>query len=147
MTVLQIDGDPTTWALGDGVPADAIQQALTDQAGAIVVPVLAPLAGQLVLSTQAATVAILRPPIGWIPGGAIEARGVLYVPSPAGPTAANPGYTLQESVDYAALEAGLAAAMTDGTTIAVQVTQGIYGGPLLLNGSTLPFAIICRTGG
>jgi hypothetical protein len=41
-TLLQIDGDPTFWVLGDGAPADAIQQGLNG------------------------------PPVGGIPGGVIR---------------------------------------------------------------------------
>jgi hypothetical protein len=144
MTVLRIEGDPATWVLGANSPAEVLQQDLISQSGPVTVEVVSPLVGRLVLSTQSvAHVALLTPGAGWIPGGAIQPRALLYVPSPAGPTLDSPGYTLPASLDLAALEIDILAAMTDGTTIAVEVSDGIFSGPLLLNGAVLPFAVIC----
>ena len=125
MSILQIEGEPARWALGANSPADVIQQALISQDGPITVNVEAPLKGRLILSTQSVTsVAVLTPPVGWIPGGAILSRAALYVPSPAGPTDTSHGYTLQASADLVALESDIVTAMADGTTIATAPNQG-----------------------
>jgi|SRR5579862_7583941 len=157
-TLLQIHGDPTFWVLGDGAPADAIQQGLNGQGHPIVVPVDGPLKGRLVLSAKAsASVAVLTPPVGgipggvilprgWIPGGWMTTGGQLYVPSAAGPTSASPGYTLPASLDLARLEDEIITAMTHGTTIAIEVAAGIYSGSLHLNGGMLSFAVISPPG-
>jgi hypothetical protein len=143
-SVLQIEGDPASWALGPDSPADVIQQALISQADPITVNVTAPLKGRLILSTRSVTsVAILAAPIGWIPGGAIELRATLYVPSPTGPTTESHGYALQASADLASLESDIVTALTDGTTIAIPVIDSTFTGPLLLNGETLPFVVLC----
>jgi hypothetical protein len=144
-SILQIEGDPARWVLGANSPADVVQQALTSQDGPVTVNVDAPLKGRLILSTQsAASVAVLTPTVGWIPGGAIESRAAVYVPTPTGPASPDPGYTLQASADLAALENDIVAAMTDGTTIAIPVTDGIFSGPLMLNASALPFVVLCQ---
>jgi hypothetical protein len=144
-SILRIQGDPATWALGADSPVDVIHQALISRSGPVGVNVIAPLKGRMILSTRlVASVALLTPSVGWIPGGAILPRAALYVPSPAGPTETNDGYTLAASVNLATLESEIVAAMTHGTTIAVPVTDGNFAGPLVLNGSTLSFAVVCQ---
>jgi hypothetical protein len=143
-SVLQIEGDPASWALDANSPADVIQQALISRGGPITVNVAAPLKGRLILSTRSVTsVAVLTAPAGWIPGGAIQLRATLYVPSPTGPTTASHGYTLQPSADLASLESDIVTALTDGTTIAIPVADGEFAGSLLLNGGTIPFVVLC----
>jgi len=153
MIVLRVEGDPATWILGASSPASVLQRDLINQDGPVTVDVDAPLKGRLVLSTRSlAHVAVLTPPAGWtsggfipagwIPGGGIQPRGLLYVPSTTGPVPDNPGYTLPPFFDVAALESDIVTAMTDGTTIAVEVTEGIFSGSLLLNGAALPFVVI-----
>ena len=147
-SVLQIEGDPATWALGANSPIDVIQQALTGQADPITVNVIAPLKGRLILSTRSVTsVAVLTAPVGWIPGGAIEVRATLYVPSPTGPTAERHGYTLQPSADLTSLESDIVTAMADSATIAIPVADSTFTGSLLLNGGTLPFVVLCPSAG
>ncbi len=147
MSLIRIEGDPATWALGAGAPAQEILQALIGQSAPVTVDVEAPLKGRLVLSTRSvASVTLLAAPVGWIPGGMIQPRALLYVPSPGGPAAESHGYTLAPSLDLAALESDLVTAMTDGTTIAVEVTDGIFSGTLVLNGGMLSFAVICPPG-
>jgi hypothetical protein len=164
---LRIAGDPNLWVLGADAQADAIQQDLINQDNPVTLDVDWPLKGRLVLSPLAVTsVAVLTPPVGWIPGGdvaspsgwipgghmpppggppsnAIQNSALLYVPSLTGPVPDDLGYTLPESTDLTELENEIVAAMTDGTTIAIEVTLGAWGGPLLLNGAALPFAVIC----
>jgi hypothetical protein len=164
---LRIAGDPDVWTLGADAKIDVIQQDLINQDSPVTLNVDWPLKGRLVLSPLAVTsVAILTPPGGWIPGGdvnspsgwipgggmpppdrrptnAIQDSALLYVPSPTGPAPDDGGYTLPESTDPTELENEIVTAMTDGTTISVEVTWGAWGGPLLLNGAALPFAVIC----
>lgn len=143
-SVLRIQGDPTGWAVDANSPAHVIQQALVSQHGPVTVNVEAPLKGRLILSTRSvASVAVLMPPAGWLPGGAIQPRATLYVPSPAGPTTQNHGYTLQASADLATLERDIVAAMTDGAAIEVPVADQASMGSLVLNGRTLPFVVLC----
>jgi hypothetical protein len=143
-SVLRIQGDPASWAVGANSPADMIRQALISQGGPITVNVEAPLKGRLILSTRSvASVALLMPPTGWLPGGAIQPRATLYVPSPVGPSTDRHGYTLQASADLAALESGIVTAMTDGTTIEIPVADQASMGSLLLNGGTVPFVVLC----
>jgi hypothetical protein len=144
---LRITGDPDQWVLGNETPADTIQQDLINHHSPVTLDVIAPLKGRLVLSAQAApSVAVLRPPVGWIPGGAILDSALLYVPLLTGPVPDDRGYTLPEATNLTALENEIVTAMTHGTTIAVQVSWGAWGGSLLLNGATLPFAVICPPG-
>lgn len=141
---LRIAGDPVLWALGADAQIDAIQQDLINQDSPVALDVDAPFKGRLVLSPLAFTAAaVLRPPVGWIPGGAIQDSALLYVPSPAGPVSDDHGYTLSESTNLTELENEIVTAMTDGTTISIEVAWGAWGGSLLLNGAALPFAVIC----
>jgi hypothetical protein len=143
-SVLRIQGDPTGWAVDANSPADIIRQALISQGGPVTVNVEAPLKGRLILSTRSvAGVAVLMPPAGWLPGGAIQPRATLYVPSPAGPTTQDHGYTLQASADLAALESAIITAMTDGTAIEIPVADQASLGSLVLNGRALPFVVLC----
>ena len=69
MSIIRIASDPTSWALGDGVPIQAIKQELMTATGPIALDVIGPLKGRLLLSTRSASsVAVLTPPTGWIPG-------------------------------------------------------------------------------
>lgn len=143
-SVLRIQGDPTGWAVDANSPAQMIKQALISQHGPVAVNVEAPLKGRLILSTRsAASVAVLVPPAGWLPGGAIQPRATLYVPSPAGPTTQNHGYTLQASANLATLERDIVTAMTDGAAIEVPVADQASMGTLVLNGRTLAFVVLC----
>jgi hypothetical protein len=140
---LRIAGEPELWALGADAQIDAIQQDLINHDGPVTLDVDAPLKGRLVLSPLWSAVALLRPPVGWIPGGAILDSPLLYVPSSTGPLPDDRGYTLSESTDLTALENDIATAMIDGTTITIEVTWGAWGGPLLLACGILPFVVIC----
>jgi len=137
-TILQIDGDPTKWILND--PMDAGQ--LTGLGEPLAIQVTRPLEGTLLLCPSAvAGVALLDPgPVGWMPGIVLTLRPVLYLPSPAGPTDTNHGYALPASADPAQLEGDITAAMSRGTTLSVDLAGGV----VVLNGATLPFAVLCR---
>jgi hypothetical protein len=144
LSILQIGGDPARWAI-DVAMADVVTEALISRHGPIAVDVTAPLIGRLVLSPRSvSSVAVLTlRDAGYIPGGAEWPSALLYVPSPAGPTKDSHGYTLPGPADLAALEQEIVAAMTRHTTIQIPVTDQSWTGPLLLNGSTLPFAVLC----
>ena len=147
MSIIRIASDPTSWALDDDVPIQTIKQDLMTCTDPLALDVIAPLKGRLLLSTRSASsAAVLTPPTGWIPGGLIEPYPLLYLPTAAGPIAASHGYALSRSLDLAALESDILSAMTQGTTTAVGVIDGIFGGSLVLNGSTLPFAVLCPSG-
>jgi hypothetical protein len=134
--IVRIDGDPTTWTLQDPIDAGL----LTGLGEPLAVQVTHPLRGTLLLSVGAAAgVALLDLPVNWIPGHIQLPEPALYLPSPAGPTDSDHGYTLPAAADLAKLQSDITAAMTDGTILPV----ALAGGVLVLNGATLPFAVLC----
>ena len=136
---LRIDADPTTWEL-----TEVIEQVPTSSAP-VVLPVSHPLTGNLVLSPRSVGSAVFLEYVashGTRPNGILNPEQVLYVPSPNGPDVhSNPPnfYTLPSAVDLAALQADIIAAMTGGTFLTVNVTQGV----VVINGVTVPFAVLC----
>lgn len=140
---LRIDSDPTSWELTDGIGE---VQTSNDP---VVLEVYHPLKGNLVLSPRSVGNAVfldyqLPPnPYGTRPNGyPIPKVGALYLPSPIGPDVQNipPNiYALGDPLDLEVLTADIKAAMTDGTFLPVNVTQG----EVVINGATLPFAVIC----
>jgi hypothetical protein len=143
--ILRIEGDPVSWILNDAQVQGAVPE-LGQLNGSVTLTVVAPLQGRLVLSMKSAGhVAVLAPPsgVGWIPGGIQLSRAHLYVPSATGPTAKAPGYALAQSFDLAKLEQDIVAAMRDGTFVTVEVAEADRSGVLVLNGTALPFAVLC----
>jgi hypothetical protein len=144
MSIITIAGDPTTWHLAADVDVQAIRQDLVARSGPVAMGVIAPLSGRLLLSTQSAGYAIpLTEPHGWIPGGADYPATLIYVPTATGPTATSQGYALPPSIDPVGLEMEILSAMANGTTLAVDIVGSFLGGGLVLNGSTLPFVVLC----
>jgi hypothetical protein len=135
---LRIESDPTMWVLRD--PVDVAQLTAPDQP--LAVQVAHPLPGTMLRSCGvAAGVALYGPqPVGWRPTDAVAPEPVLYLPAPAGPTDADPGYALAAGADLARVQAEIAAAMSAGTVVTVAIAGG---GELVLNGATLPFAVLC----
>jgi hypothetical protein len=135
---LRIEADPTLWVLQD--PIDVAQ--LTAPAQPVAVQVAHPLQGTMLLSGRAAaSIALLGPqPVGWRPSGIMLPTAVLYLPSPAGPTHSNPGFTLPAGADLAKVQGDITAAMSAGTAVAVPIAGS---GELVLNGAALSFAILC----
>jgi hypothetical protein len=112
-----------------------------------VLPVVAPLQGDLVVSPSAATtIAVERPSPAHSthPSHIALPRGpVLCLPSPTGPTPHFPGYPLSPGTDLAALEQDIIAAMSGRTFLSIQIAD-ISGGVVLLNGAALAFAVLAR---
>jgi hypothetical protein len=142
-TILIFEGDPTNWCL-PGTNSATVAQQLSQ--GPVSLPVISPLVGDLIVSARAAgSVAILDviSPVSWVPSGNKGPASVLYVPSAAGPTAQFPGYELPVRTDVDGLEQDIIAAMQAGQPLATNVTTAKGSGVVMLDGATLPFAVIC----
>ena len=144
--ILRIEGDPTSWNLR--TPVEARQ--LTESSGPVPLEVLEPLAGRLLLSPRSVGSAVLLSQLpyqgGHAPNGIRLPEACLYVPSTTGPDPhSNPPryYLLPGSVDRAALEAEITAAMSRGTFLPVDVTGPAGTGVVVLNGGALPFVVLC----
>ena len=145
--ILQIGADPTGWYVLNGDRA-ALTAQLSQAAGPVIVPVYAPLSGQLVVNPRSAGSVSLGPPAAGsgthpsddrFPG----APANLYVPSTVSPGAVNPGYPLLPGTDVAALQQQIVTAMRDGTVLPVPYGSLMSGnGTLVLSGSTLAFAVL-----
>jgi hypothetical protein len=71
------------------------------------------------------------------------------VPRPGAVGAGGSGplrYLLPPSADLAALEAEIAAAMSPGTFVTVDLTGPANTGVVVLHGAALPFAVLCPAG-
>jgi hypothetical protein len=134
---LQIAWDPTIWVLTS--PLDA--QALTGSGDPVLIPVSGPQAGaMLLLSSRAAATAVLTDIGGATPnGGGIMAPAFIYLPTAAGLTPGSPKCLLPAGANLAAVQAKIAAAMSQGTSCTVECRDGA----VVLNGATLPFVVLC----
>ena len=143
---LQIGTDPTGWVLEDVEP-DQVAAQLSQAESPVVLPVVGPLEGDLVVSPAvAATIAVRMPSAmhGAHPSHlALPRWPILYVPSLGGPTQDFPGYPLAEDTDLAALQRDIIAAMSEGTSLSLQIAD-IMGGVVLLNGAALEYAVLAR---
>jgi hypothetical protein len=153
---LRIEGDPTTWVLGQPIE----DTALTQSSAPFQAEIIAPLAGTLILSGRAAaSVALYDPPGGVIPSGAtpggVKPSGVipsgaspltpcLYLPSAAGLSIESPGYQLPVAPDLPTLASEITAAMSQEKPCTVAFGVGSDGGVLVLNGAALPFAVLFK---
>lgn len=136
--ILQIDGDPSRWVVRE--PFDP--QQLTGDSP-VSVQVTSPLVGTLLVSPKAASVVSYEPgQVGWEPGHIQLPAAVLYLPSPAGPTASGQGYPLPEGTNLTELADAIMAAMTRDTVLTVPVS-GSMDGVAVLKGARLSFAVIC----
>ncbi len=145
---LQIGTDPTSWILEDADP-DAVAAQLSQATGPVVLPVVAPLQGNLVVSPSAAAISVQKPPAthSLHPSHiALPRWPVLYLPSPTGPTHVAPGHLLDPDTDLAAQEQDIIAAMSGRTFLSIQLAD-IPGGVVLLNGAVLDFAVLARVHG
>ena len=146
---VQIGSDPTAWVL-ENADLDTVAAQLSQATGPVVLPVIAPLQGDLVVSpTAAATISVQRPgpTHTWHPSHiALPQSSVLYLPSLVSPTQDSPGYPLAPGTDLAALEQDIVAAMSGGTFLSIQVSD-IQGGVVLLNGAVLEFAVLAQIQG
>lgn len=139
---LRIGTDPADWEVPQDLDVNALAQQLA--AGPVVLPVSAPLQGNLVLSARnAGAVWFAIPgPHGSHPTGASAPSPLIHVPSAAVPTHAAPGYALPRGTDLAQLQQDIVTAMTDGTFLTLQ-TSSVPGGALVLSGATLAYAVLC----
>jgi hypothetical protein len=141
-TILIIDGDPTNWYL-QGTDSATVAQQLSQ--GPAILPVIYPLAGDLIVSARAAgSVAILDvpPTVSWVPSGITAPAAVLYVPSATGPTTQFPGYELPDTTDINGLEQDIMAAMQAGQQLTTNASCLKGSGVVVLDGTKLSFAII-----
>jgi hypothetical protein len=138
---LTIVGDPTKWWLDQ--PIDSSM--LTGQP--LSVPVLAPLAGTLLVSPRAASVAIAHLALsGFVPTALDVPAPTIYVPTVTGPLAGSVGYELPASVSLPSLASETTALMLNGGKQSIPLGGGAYTGALVLNGATLSFVVLCPGG-
>ncbi len=142
--ILHIAADPNPWVLDDA-QLESVAEQIAQAGGPVTLPVIAPLKGSLVLSRSAASVALLPPPggVGWTPGYIHLPAPGLYVPSPSTPASHVTAYALPPPADLTKLGQDIVAAMTEGTRLTVEISDGLLTGQLFLNGATLPFAVLC----
>ena len=147
--LLQIGIDPTAWVLENAEP-DTVAAQLSQATGPVVLPVAAPLQGDLVVAPSvAATISVQRPSPthGSHPSHiALPRCPVLYLPSLTAPTQDSPGYPLAPGTDLAGLEHDIIAAMSGRAFLKVEVAD-IPGGVVLLNGAALEFAVLAQVQG
>ncbi len=140
---LRIDDSVVTWYLTESDAADLVDR-LGSGSAPLVVPVQAPLRGELILSPAAATVAVMtEPPVhDWLPSHILVPAPHLYVPVAQGPTTAHPGYRLAGGTSLDEAKTALVAAMRDGTTARFEVTDQQTNGTLAVNGAQLAYAVL-----
>ena len=142
-SILQIQGDPTSWALRDTSADDPHWRE------PVAIEIVAPVKGTLVLSpARVGSFSLVRPDDhdGWMP--AVEpVFPHLYTPSPNGLTTASPGYALAPPDDeIPALTTKLIDAMSGpGKRVTVQISA-VGSGVVVLNGAQLPFAVVAPAG-
>jgi hypothetical protein len=129
---VQIGDDPTLWWLVEPIQPGQLTQALA-------VLTWYPIRGTLVLSPRATNVAIFSPPPVLVPPP-LSGPGGLYLPTATGPSAGHIGYELSGGTDPGVLADQIKALMSNGHS--QTFTLGGAGGTLVLNGATLPFAVL-----
>ena len=154
--ILRIGGDPASWVVPDG-NSEALAAQFSQATAPVLIEVIAPLAGQLVVSPKAAgSVVILQPPGGtvfethdWNPGGAIKPSApIVYLASPAGPGTGAFRYAVSANVTAQAVVQDIITAMSDNDndndkrmlTLPVYDPSGT--GILVIDGAALPFAVV-----
>ena len=144
--VLVIGTDPAEWVL-EASDLDAVAAQLSQATSAIVLPVISPLAGQLVLSAgAAATIALSAPSgVGWNPSDCRLPGGsqILYVPTLTGATRGKHGFALPPGTNLDALAQDIAAAMDDGDILKVSLAPQGGDASLVLQGAGLAYAVVC----
>ena len=134
---LQIGGDPTMW-----VPTQPVDPSQLTKAP-VPVPITAPLFGTLLISSKAASIALVDPgDQGPVPSDAIILVESLYVPTATGASQSFTGYQLVPGTNLADLQTQIATLMTQGTSQAIPLGGGTLNGVVVLNGATLPFVVL-----
>jgi hypothetical protein len=138
-SILHIEGDPNSWGLRDVGPANP------GWAGPVSLPIVVPVMGTLVLSpAQVGGLALVDPDWhnGWVP--ATVPAPQLYIPTATLVTSDTLYPLAPPDDDTATLTEKILNAMRTGSTITVALDL-VGGGVVVLNGATLPFAVVART--
>jgi hypothetical protein len=96
--------------------------------------------GTLVLSGRHHSVAIFDQPHERVPNELNVPNQTIYLPTPSGISEGHVGHELPASADLDNLASQIAALMRDGHRQTITLNGG---GTLVLNGATLPFAVLC----
>jgi hypothetical protein len=140
-----VDGDPTIWTLRDPIsdPAE-----ITESSAPLALGVIRPLNGILLLSAKAAAFVTLFPspstpqPMGWIfDDHPVTSLFFLYLPSVSIP-ATGPVLYQPVATTLAELQEAITKAMTSSHRVAVSFETAGSVGQVVVNGATLPFAVI-----
>jgi len=144
--ILVIGTDPAEWVL-QASDLGAVAAQLSQATGPLVLPVISPLAGQLVLSARAAgTIALSAPPgVGWNPSDCRLPNGpqILYIPTLTGATRSKHGFALPRGTDLDALTRDIATAMNNGAILSVSLAPQGGDASLVLQGAGLAYAVVC----
>ena len=144
--ILVIGTDPAEWVI-EASDLGAVAAQLSQATSPLVLPVISPLAGQLVLSAgAAATIALSAPSgVGWNPSDCRLPEGpqILYVPTLTGATRGKHGFALPPGTNLDALAQDIAAAMDDGDILKVSLAPQGGDASLVLQGAGLAYAVVC----
>ena len=144
--ILVIGTDPAEWVI-EASDLGAVAAQLSQATSPLVLPVISPLAGQLVLSAgAAATIALSAPSgVGWNPSDCRLPDGpqILYVPTLTGATRSKHGFALPPGTNLDALAQDIAAAMDDGDILKVSLAPQGGDASLVLQGAGLAYAVVC----
>jgi len=139
--VLTIEGDPTTWVLQEPINDSELQQS----GQPFVATITSPRPGTLLLSCRAVASVLLGSPLSAPSGGGSIwsddsplPRSWLYLPTDAGLTPNSRGYALPVGTNLTDLQSDITTAITAGTFATIPVSVGT----VVLNGATVPFAVI-----
>jgi hypothetical protein len=135
---LKIGDDPTNWLLSEPIAADALTPSGNAPFRATIVE---PRTGTLLLSSRVAASVVLWGEGGVTPnGGEFMTEPFLYLPSVTGLTSAETGsmYQLPAGANLGTVAAQIATAMTQSQPWPVDWSDGV----IVLNGATLPFAVL-----
>jgi hypothetical protein len=140
-----IDGDPTIWTLKNPI-SDPAQ--ITKSSVPLALGVIRPLNGILLLSVKAAAFVTLFPassgpqPMGWIyDDHPVPSLFFLYLPSVSIP-ATGPVLYQTTPTTLAELQNAITTAMTSSQRVPVSFEAAGGVGQVVVNGATLPFAVI-----
>ena len=144
--ILVIGTDPAEWVI-EASDLGAVAAQLSQATSPLVLPVISPLAGQLVLSAgAAATIALSAPSgVGWNPSDCRLPGGsqILYVPTLTGATRGKHGFALPPGTDLDALAQDIATSMDDGDILKVSLAPQGGDASLVLQGAGLAYAVVC----
>jgi hypothetical protein len=134
---IQIEGDPAKWLVNQSFDVAQLgSQALSVQ-------VTAPLEGTLLVSPQAASVAVFEQPAEGARSAPLpHTAPAIYVPTATGPSECSLGYELPSSVGLQNLASQIVTIMREGDSQTVALGGAEPVGTLVLNGATLSFVVL-----